>query len=121
MDSRLNSIGAALLGLVTVALAVLWSRQERHTMEILRSLLHECEERNETLNEQMVRVYEQYHKAISNVTYAETMNYQYSDRHNQDKRQIYELKAENDALSREIDQLRAAQVGRALTREDDER
>jgi hypothetical protein len=108
MDSKLNTIGAALLGLVTVALAWLWARQERETMDMLRALLHQCEERNDLMNDSVVRVYEQYHKAISNVTHAETMNYQYIQQHQQDRKTIA-------SLERRL----AAAAGRSPSRSDD--
>jgi hypothetical protein len=108
MDSRLNTLGALILGLVTVALAWLWARQERETMDMLRALLHQCEERNDLMNDSVVRVYEQYHKAISNVTHAETMNYQYIQQHQQDRKTIA-------SLERRL----AAAAGRSPSRSDD--
>jgi hypothetical protein len=121
LDSRLNTIGAALLGVVTVALAWLWAQQQRHTMSMLQQMVSQCEERNEHLNEQMISVYERYHKAIANVTYAETQNYHYADKHKDDRQQIYKLQAENDELSRQMDILKAAAAGRQPGRRDDDR
>jgi hypothetical protein len=43
------------------------------------------------MNDSVVRVYEQYHKAISNVTHAETLNYQYIQQHQQDQQRIENL------------------------------
>jgi hypothetical protein len=108
MDSRLNTLGALILGLVTVSLAWLWARQERETMDMLRALLHQCEERNDLMNDSVVRVYEQYHKAISNVTHAETLNYQYIQQHQQDRETIA-------SLERRL----AAAAGRSPSRSDD--
>jgi hypothetical protein len=109
MDSRLNTLGALILGLVTVSLAWLWARQERQTMEMLQELLHECEERNDAMNETMVRMYEQYHKAINTVTTTETMNYQYIQQHQQDRKTIA-------SLERRL----AAAAGRKPGRSDDD-
>lgn len=91
MDSKLNTLGALILGLVTVALAWLWAKQERQTMQMMQELLHECEERNDAMNETMVRMYEQYHKAINTVTTTETINYQYMQKHKEDQQRIESL------------------------------
>ncbi len=98
---------SALFGFLVLLAALMW--------------LFRCQNDLQDAHEQMERTNERLHKAGANLTYVESVNYEYADQRREDRNEINKLKAENAALSREIDELKAQLAGRQPTRRSDDR
>lgn len=101
METALLAIGAALLGLVVVALAFIWAKQEREFVQTLRQALKDCEETRDDDRLMMLNAHERVHKAQSEIAEIYTMNSILTDK-------VNALSSENDALKKQLAVARAA-------------
>jgi hypothetical protein len=121
VDSRLNTLGAVLLGIVTVALAWLWARQERAIVEALLQVLNysnqalkECNSKHDDNIMMLLNAHERVHKAAAYITQLETTNRYQSE-------ELNELRMSQDTLEEQLTIARTAAAGRQPSRRDDDR